>query len=146
MGTWTAPALLDALKARLELRTNIINWKTQIATAPLGDETKPDAIVFFGAEGSQEWAALGKLAKDDMFRVEGAIWIVKPGAGETVAKAARDQATARLKELEDELRADPSVGSVVMRCEVQSHQLEQGTNTSGRWCQITFFLNVRQRI
>lgn len=139
--SWTAPAVLDQLKSSLTLRAGLAG--VQIATAAMGDEKMPEAIIFFGADGTQEWALLeNNYPKQDIYTIEGATWINKAGAGETIAKAARDRAATLLSELEAQLRADQTVNGLVEMCELQAVRLEQGVNSNGRWCQITFGLLV----
>lgn len=149
MGTWTGPGLLDALKTRLEARAGLAN--VTIATGPLGDETPLEAIVFFSINGDQDWAQIGKAAlgagsRRDTYTVEGAIWIAKPGAGELVIKQTRDRAAAVLGELENELRADPSVAGAVRTCQLTGVAMEQGMDDQGRWCQVSFQLGAMARI
>lgn len=139
--TWQAGSVLDTLKTQLEARGGLSG--VQVATASMGDETAREAIIFFGVDGPQKWGVLSDVApKEDADTFEGAIWINKPGAGEAVAKAARDRAIALFAELETQLRADQTISGLVLMCEVENKRLEQGSNTNGRWCQISFGLKA----
>lgn len=140
--SWTGASVLDQLKTSLEARGGLSG--VQVGTAPLGDETQREAIIFFGVDGTQEWGILSESSpKEDTYTIEGAIWINKPGAGEVTAKAARDRAVAIFAEVEAQVRSDQTINGLVMMCEAQSVRLEQGSNTNGRWCQISFDLRIQ---
>lgn len=139
---WTAGPVLDQLKTLLEARAGLAG--VQVATAAMGDETNPEAIVFFGATGTQTWGQFDTNdPKQDDYTIEGAIWINKPGAGETTAKAARDRASAIFAELEAQLVTDHEVNDLVLIGELTTTRLEQGVNERGRWCQIGFDIRVQ---
>lgn len=140
---WTAPTTLDALKVALDAR--FVGTSVHVFTASMADDTPEEALVFWGADGTEEWAKLGMHRREDRYEIEGAIWINKPGEGEATAKAARDRANEILKQLGEVLVTDSTLAGVIMEGEIGNITLEQGTNTAGRWTQISFRIRVRTR-
>lgn len=88
--SWTAPAMLDALKERFD------NWAdlndVEVFTEPVFKLNKTENIVFVRVRGEQEWAALGQRTKKDSYTIEGLIHVVRKGATQAKAKEARDRA------------------------------------------------------
>lgn len=146
MATWKAPAFLDALKTRLEARAALAGVEVHVAS--MGENIGPEAITCYGVEGTQDWAALGQERKKDGFTVHATIEIVKAGAGDAVAKTARDRAEAILAEVEAEMKnAFTTVaGSQITALNLSKIDLHQGANPTGRWALISFAIDVEIRI
>lgn len=62
------------------------------------------------ARAVQEWSGLGAYVRDEVIEVTCAVG-ASTGAADTAMKALRDEATAMLTAVEDELRADPGLGN-----------------------------------
>jgi hypothetical protein len=148
--TSSIPAFFDALKALLDARANIIGPPlVTVATGDLAADTPKEAIVLFGALGPRESVGLRGpqgISADENVTVRGAIWIVKPGQGETVIKQARDRAAALLAEVEQTLKANPTVSGTCQYAAVSSSGHEAGANDEGRWHQLNFDITYRARL
>lgn len=145
------PAFLDNLKTILDARSGIIGPPlVTVSTGDLGTETPREAIVLYGAPTAEreEVGMRGPagFSYDHNVTVAGAIWIVKPGQGETVIKQARDRAFDLLDEIDAALAADPKVGGACYFAAVTGDVLEQGANDEGRWVQISLTITYRARL
>lgn len=141
--TSIAHAYMVALADALALRTGLFG--VQIATGWLGgDSAARESIQFTAVRGTQQWGMLSNRRRNEEFVIEAGIWVVEPGKGEDVIRTVRARALALLAEIEDELRVDPTVGNVAQVSQVTSYNLDQGGNTSGRWCQIEFEITVNK--
>jgi hypothetical protein len=148
--TSSIPAFFDALKALLDVRAGIVGPPlVAVATGDLAADTPPEAIILAGAAGPRENVGLRGpqgISQDQNVTVRGAIWIVKPGQGESIIKAARDRAYALLGELEQQLKSTPTVSGTCQYATVTGDILEQGLNDAGRWAQITWEITYRARL
>lgn len=123
--------LVDALQAVDELSD------VQIASADIGDETDEfETIQFIGEDLiDQEWGAIGNLSRDEQITLRGVVQVVKPGAGETVIREARDRAAELLGYIEDYFSGptgDPRVGNRVHAARCRPVSLQERVTTSGR--------------
>jgi hypothetical protein len=148
--TSSIPAFFDALKALLDARAGIIGPPlVTVATGNLAADTPKLAIVLFGATGPRESIGLRGpqgISQDENVTVSGAIWIVKPGQDETVIKAARDQAATLLAEVEQTLKANPTVSGTCQYASVSASAIEAGAIDEGRWHQTSFEITYRARL
>jgi hypothetical protein len=148
MATWKGNKFLDALVQRLEARPGLSG--IEVNRAPMGTDAAKESITFFGVEGNQEHAALGDGAKRDAFNVEAAIFIVKAGSGNAVAKEAADRAEALMAEVEDEVRSYFATGKVdghqITSANLTDIRLDQGANPDGRVAVLSFLIEVVVRI
>lgn len=130
-------ALREALQAHPALQEVVI------ATGPLGDGLAgaQAAIEFGTAAQTQEWAALGKLARRETFTVTGWVFVVQYGADEAVITATRERAYALLDAVAETLWHDPTVGHTVRQAGITRHELQQvitGETGNARGCGILF--------
>jgi hypothetical protein len=157
--TSSIPAFFDALKALLDARAGIIGPPpVTVATADLGTDTPKLAIVLFGTPTANREAVGLRgpqgISYDHNVVVAGAIWTVKPGQGDTVVppataspiKQARDGAYALLAELEQTLKANPTVSGTCQFAAVTSDPLEQVATDEGRLAWIGFQITYRARL
>ncbi len=144
MATSTVPALLTALAGRLRNRAGLAG--VAVATAPDAAGTPAEVIEFLDTAQDQEFAALGGRRREERYEVRGAIFVARLGAGEATATEARERAYALLAEIENELRADPTVGGAIQTAEVARVNLQQGASPDGRLAALEFWLRVRARI
>ena len=105
-------ALVDTWAARAGL-TGV-----QIASGELGgNAASKERIELIGADTiAQDWAGIGRLSRDESLTLIGSIYVLRPGAGETVIRAARDRAFALMAEVElsfVESAAGSSIGGLV---------------------------------
>lgn len=90
----------------------------QIASAELGGSAAAlERIELIGDDTiEQDWVHVGRLSRDERLTLVGSIYVMKPGAGETVIRAARDRAFALMAEIElsfTESQAASSIGGLV---------------------------------
>lgn len=139
--TSTVPAVLDALKALLDARAGLDG--VTVTTAPSGDPIPAESIQFFGTNGDQAWAAIGNRRRSETYTIRGGIFIQRRGAGQAVWDAARERAYAILAELEDAIRALPTLG-LADRVVVQLARvdLDQGGQDNGRWAALDIDIGV----
>ena len=149
MATSTVPAFLDALKAALDARNIAATGGGTIAvtTAASGEPVPPECIQLFRTTADQQWTLLGNRRRREQYTVYGGIYAQIAGYGEPTAKAARDRAYALLAELEQTLRADPSVGGSVRQAELLTAELDQGITRGGddegaRFATLAFSIGV----
>lgn len=147
MGTSTVPIVLDRLKTLLESRTGLT--QVEVTTAGMADNTKPESIQLgIRVTSTQEFATTGAdHGRHEYYIIHGAIQIKKAGAGETVAKEARDRAYAIYKEVEDTVREDPSIGlTSVLKAQVNSADLDQYAGDRARNAVLDFQIDVHAYI
>ena len=111
-----------------------------------------EAVVFaVDPPGSDEYAyrTLPKTEVFEEYDVDGRIWIVKAGGGETVIKAARDRAIALLGVVAGELYAHNSPTTATQAAfgvddaRITSWKPEQYVIDGGRDCRIVFNIHVK---
>ena len=154
MADWTAPDFLDALETALEARAGItgLTPKVQILTYyPSVDEPLTDAIIIgYEVTDVNEPAAVGQVRYQETVDVQCEIRVIRPGAGETPSKAARDRAKNLLGEIDNELRTTlPAVGDQTVSAHVASRDMGQFAYHSGasavRVCLIEFMIQYKAR-
>lgn len=136
--------VLDALCTQLAQRTGLTG--VTVLSAPMAEDTPPTSIVFGSAEANQEWDALGNRGRVETIELDGSVWIVRGGAGDQVAKAARDEAFRIVGEIEQQLRDDWRVGLAPVSAEMAQITLGQGINPHARWCEIAFVIRARVQL
>lgn len=150
--TSRAPAVIDALVALCQAAPGLSEAKVldgpQVTANPLkaaicigwdGDEDNDQAV-----ESTQEWAGLGAKSKDETLQVTCAA-IAWHGA--TTTKPVRDSAYALVGEVEDALRADPSLGFPPPTvCAIATGNAFQRQTGKGALCRVVFTIAVKTRI
>jgi hypothetical protein len=140
---------LDKLRTSLTARggmAGVAVFTASVDHLSIGDE----AIVFCVEKtvATCTYRTIPALEVFESYAVEGRIWIVKAGAGETVIKAARDRAAAILHEVVDELAAHNSPSTATQAAfgvddaRLTSWTLEQFAIDGGRDCRLAFFIDV----
>lgn len=146
MTTATFPAYIDALTATLAARPGLAG--VTVASAPLGDEDDgKKAIVFVDCTTTADWAALGRQRQDEGYTVKGVVLITKGGAGQAVAKTARNEASALLTEIKTALTDNPTQNVAgVLHSRVSAEDWVQGIGDGTRFCAVKFDVFVKARI
>ena len=148
--TSTFPGYLDALCAALKLRDALITPAVTVHSAPLADDAKLNEVVeFIGADDDIEWVALGARKQDESYVITGHIFVVRAGAGDLVAKDARDRANTVLGEIratitDNEAGTNFGVAGVLFS-RVSQAKWVQYANDDGRVCSIQFTIAVKAR-
>lgn len=133
--------LVDALALRAGLAG------VQIASAYLGKDSAPENIQFLSPDRSdQDWAAIGKLSRDEKLTIQGVVWVIQPGAGETIIRSVRARAMALFAEIEAYIRSDPTLGGTVKQVNATEYSSEEGASPNGRYCAIEFFIHTMARL
>lgn len=151
--TSRAPAVIDALVALFEAAAGLAGVEVVDGPEVTGDSLQE--AVFVGYDGDpdgdgeaatfeQAWAGLGALAKDETFTVTCAVVVWR---GSTKVRPIRLRVYELLGEVENALRADPSLGlpppSVVA---MAAGSLVQSQRQTGLECRIPFQVAVKTRI
>lgn len=153
--TWTAPSFLDEFATRLEERNGLASVK--VYTSTVEQIEAEESIVFVRVEGDQNWSAIGHQPREDKYTVQSSILIARTGAGQEVAKAARDRAKEILSEVEADVIelmrgntatfAEAIGANQITGMNIARITLSQGANQNGeRWTQVDFDLEVTARI
>jgi hypothetical protein len=145
----TLPAFLDNLRTQL-LAVSALSG-VDVFTGPVDYvAVGAEAIVFCVEPTTADfiYRTLPHLEVFEEYAVEGRIWVVKAGAGETVIKAARDRAAAILECVVDELAAHNSPTTATQAAfgvddaRVTAWTLEQLAIDGGRDCRLSFTVSV----
>jgi len=138
--------VLDALAGRLAARAgmNGVALFKFVQPASLMEEIGSSVTLAVRITGRQEFPYASKTIKRDEFTIQGEIIALAPGAGDDAAEAAMEQAETWLAEIEDELRADPTLGlgSRVTAQLTDYEDLFTG-NTRGRIHGLRYSIDVR---
>lgn len=136
-------ATMRALKTQLEDRAGLAG--VSIYTAHPGKNLPKRAITMLGFDATQNWAALGRHSRDEEFRISCSVYCELPGASEAVVQDLQDDANAIVSEVEKQLRDDPEINSTVRQSSLVEMEGNQGFDTEGRWCEVTFQIEARSR-
>lgn len=104
----------------------------------------PDDDVPFGATGTQTWAGLGALAKNETFAIH---CVIRAANGETVASC-RTAAFAVLAAVETIVRADANLGGTILVTldGIQNVRLRQVARPNGALAEVVFDIACKSRI
>lgn len=144
MTTSTAPAFMDALVTALAARSNLAGVRVNYGPA-LPDPGR-ESVNILGLEGEQQWAGLGRLAKEEIYTVQVMILVIREGQQ---TQPAVERAYELLEELEDELRENtdsPTEGNTVRVAAVETVNLEVGASDTTRSALLTIGVRVQARI
>jgi hypothetical protein len=152
MASSTLSAFLVGLKTALQARPGL-NGVTVALTMPQ-DLGQGDLMWLVRAPvpGKQEYAAVGRLRRNDSYSIPGTIRAFKAGTGvaatETQFQAAMDRAAAILDELVLQLRdAPPAVGNQTIRAAVTEIEYLPEPQDQGGWtCYCDFTVEYDARV
>lgn len=150
MSETTIPAFIDAIVGLGEGMTAVIR------DGPQPTDEVPDAELFVGmrqfddedlsesvSDGEQQWATTNRT-KDERYRLR-CLAVGRNGTDNMAL--ARGLAFATVEELGVLLRADPTVGGVIMYCDLEVRDVNQGfTEDDGAVCRVQFDIRARARI
>lgn len=136
MSTFTVSDWKAAFKTLLEARDNLTGVVILDAETPLPD-TAREAIVLGDWEATN--TRLTFTVDDESYIVEGSVRIWKPDS----AKTARDRALVVLKEVKDQLVADPATSASVFDTLFAGYRAEEDIHSDGgRICTLEFTIQV----
>ena len=145
----TVGTFLDNLVTVLTARAGLAG--VNIYSASIDDLSAGQEAIVFAVEASQSEYENPTMAANETFEnytIEGRTWVTKPGAGETVIKAARDRALALIEEVHDALTAYDTTAAYVAalgvdKARVQGWKLEQYIGDGYRDCRLSFTIHVK---
>ena len=138
-----APALMNAMQTAL---AGALSSPTVVTSAWVEPTSTEHVMLLEVPAGSQEWVNIGNRARKESGTIAGTIFVVAPGAGETVIRAARARAYAILGKIEALLVTDPTWGGVVIRTALVSHSCLQAPQPNRRACEIPFDVTYEARL
>lgn len=137
----TAPAFKNALHDALGARTGL-SGVTVSYGAPTG--APREFIALTDISGSQEFAALGALRKDETFVLTVFCSVLREGNQQ---QQATDRAFALAAEIEDELRGNVTMSGTVRVAELTTpFQLEEFASDQARQSIVTLGIQATERI
>lgn len=135
------------------LRTQLVtSWTTQLTSDgitgvtvtgydPADQATKTDQAWVHDITTTQSLLTFSGT-RDETLRVEGKVWVLKPGAGQTVANDAETRALTILGSLETILRTDTDLNSVILFAEIVEVTSSPMAIPDGQLCVLSFELAV----
>ena len=130
-------ALLAALQARAGLSG------VQLGYGMPPGSLQREHILFGLVDATQEYRALGTVRKFEDYTLTVFIGVSREG---TDQQAADDRALALMAEVEEVLRADPTVSGTVLTAQVERYRLEPLASDTTREARITLEIQTRARI
>ena len=126
--------LRDNLKTKLSARAALSG--VSIFKFPPADEAPKTEMIFIAdGSSSMDFEAFGSVYEENLDMTI-FTYALKPGAGDSVAAAARDRALELAQEIIDELADDSTINGAVLVSRVRSFTEENGLSDEGRFCQI----------
>lgn len=154
---FTAPKFLDDLKVLLDADatlSTLTSPKYRSTTYwPSPAEAQTDVVSLgYRCTDDTEHASIGQQRYDQVVRCESKIEIIRPGAGESVAAAARLRATTILDRIHINLRDNrPTVGLQTIEARIIERDMQQYPSEIGdaktpvRVCEIGFVIRYAAR-
>jgi hypothetical protein len=137
----TAPAFKAALQTALTARTGLSGVTVSYGAPTQGPR---ESITLGDISGSQEFAALGALRKDEIYTLDVFVSVLREGSQ---AKQCTERCFAIAAEIEDELRTNVTMSGTVRVAEVQSpFQLEEYASDQARQSVLTLGIQATERI
>lgn len=158
---WTMGSYVTAWRTLMRARTptakgvllgrSTLGEELDITAAPIArDLLEREAISLIRVRGEEEPAALGNSRNEEVYYVEGIVYVEVDGMTETDADEARTRALLLLGEVETLVRTNYSMGlntttQVIRYSHMFSKDLEQGIADGKRQCLIPFEIKVSTR-
>lgn len=143
MGTSVTPALRSALVPAIvtQLATDAVTG-VQVSEVTLGDDMQSTDTVWFGKiKGKQSEHMFGG-SREETLTVEGFCFVTTSGAGETVAATSEDRAFTILASVEQALRTDPTLTTVVFDATIVDTESNPGVTPEGRYTFVKFTIDA----
>jgi hypothetical protein len=114
----TVPAFQDALIDLLKVRQALQGVAIVPGPPAPGIAQTSQWICLLEVDGSEKWAAMGRLSKEENYTQKVYISVITRD-GEGDARASRDIAYALRAEVSEQLRETPTVNDVVWQCQIE---------------------------
>ena len=110
------------------------------------DGLREHIVIATRVSGTQTFPAATNRLKYDEFTLYGVVYVEQPGAGDEVADDAHERAEALLAEIEDAIRADPSLGRANTEVQIGGYEHTYAADDEGRMHALAFELDCRARM
>ena len=144
--TSAVQTVLLALRDALALRAGLAH--VNVLALPVKAEalTRDHLVLATEITVEQTYPFTSTNTKHETFSINGAIGVIRPGAGEDTALDLMAGATAILGELEACLREDPRISGTALVSELTEFTHTPGVTDIGRYHEITFTVRVQARL
>jgi hypothetical protein len=132
------------LHTQLTARSNLNNVKVFKYT-PIDEAPKTEMIYFGDVNTSMDHQAFGKVYEEDL-DLKIFIYVLKAGAGDTVASACETRAIALANEVVDQLADDITINNSAIDSRVRNINVQNTLSDEGRICLIEMDIEAETSI
>tara|TARA_R100000742_G_C4269226_1_gene87696 strand:+ start:177 stop:620 length:444 start_codon:yes stop_codon:yes gene_type:complete len=134
-------AVRNAFKTQLDSRGALSG--VSIFKYPPMDQAPKKEMIFFGdASSSIDFEAFGTVYEEDL-DLKVFIYVLRAGAGDSVASTTETRALALANEIIDQLADDSTINGTVIVANVSNMQVENGVSDDGRICSIEIDIDAQ---
>ena len=124
----------DNLKTQLDARSNL-SGVAIFKYAPLESNNKKEFIYLGDANSSMDFLAFGSVYEEDI-DLKVFIYVLRAGAGDSVASTTESRALALANEVIDQLSDDATINGAVLVSRMRNMTIENTLSDEGRVCVI----------
>ena len=124
----------DNLKTQLDARSNL-SGVSIFKYAPLESNNKKEFIYLGDANSSMDFQAFGSVYEEDI-DLKVFIYVLRAGAGDSVASTTESRALALANEVIDQLSDDATINGAVLVSRMRNMTIENTLSDEGRVCVI----------
>ena len=124
----------DNLKTQLDARSNL-SGVAIFKYAPLESNNKKEFIYLGDANSSMDFSAFGSVYEEDI-DLKVFIYVLRAGAGDSVASTTESRALALANEVIDQLSDDSTINGAVLVSRMRNMTIENTLSDEGRVCVI----------
>ena len=124
----------DNLKTQLDARLNL-SGVAIFKYAPLESNNKKEFIYLGDANSSMDFSAFGSVYEEDI-DLKVFIYVLRAGAGDSVASTTESRALALANEVIDQLSDDATINGAVLVSRMRNMTIENTLSDEGRVCVI----------
>ena len=124
----------DNLKTQLDARSNL-SGVAIFKYAPLESNNKKEFIYLGDANSSMDFSAFGSVYEEDI-DLKVFIYVLRAGAGDSVASTTESRALALANEVIDQLSDDATINGAVLVSRMRNMTIENTLSDEGRVCVI----------
>ena len=124
----------DNLKTQLDARSNL-SGVAIFKYAPLESNNKKEFIYLGDANSSMDFQAFGSVYEEDI-DLKVFIYVLRAGAGDSVASTTESRALALANEVIDQLSDDATINGAVLGSRMRNMTIENTLSDEGRVCVI----------
>ena len=122
----------DNLKTQLDARSNL-SGVAIFKYAPLESNNKKEFIYLGDANSSMDFQAFGSVYEEDI-DLKVFIYVLRAGAGDSVASTTESRALALANEVIDQLSDDATINGAVLVSRMRNMTIENTLSDEGRVC------------